>query len=195
MLRECDHPPGELMARLPADFSASDSGAIARALSTLEGSGGSAFHRARPGGSPSVGPAAALRKDIKARLRGRARCPVVGVTGTGGAGKSSLVDELLSRFLEAFPDKRAAVLCVDPSRRLTGGALLGDRLRVNTAGKSERVFFRSLATRRAHASLSAAVGGGTELLRAAGFDLILLETAGIGQSDTEVAGVCDFSLY
>ena len=120
---------------------------------------------------------------------------MVGITGTGGAGKSSLVDEILIRFLEAFPDKRVAVLCVDPSRRRTGGALLGDRLRVNAAGRSDRVFFRSMATRRAHAAMSATVRDGLRLLRAAGFDLILLETAGIGQSDTEVTEVADLSLY
>ncbi|MEO6095911.1 MAG: methylmalonyl-CoA mutase family protein, partial [Fibrobacteria bacterium] len=93
------------------------------------------------------------------------------------------------------PRKRVAVLCVDPSRRRTGGALLGDRLRVNAAGRADRVFFRSLATRRAHAALSATVPDGLRLLRAAGFDLILLETAGIGQSDTQVTEVADVSLY
>jgi len=101
----------------------------------------------------------------------------------------------LVRLLETFPDKKVAVLCVDPSRRRTGGALLGDRLRVNSAGRSDRIFFRSMATRRANASTSAAVKDSLRLLRAAGFDLILLETAGIGQSDSEVTELADLSLY
>ncbi|HKP95928.1 MAG TPA: methylmalonyl-CoA mutase family protein [Fibrobacteria bacterium] len=185
MLKECDHLPGKPLTALPRAFSGRDAVALGRALSTLE------WAREKPArGNPS-----GLLRDVRARLGKAKACPVVGITGTGGAGKSSLVDEVLVRFLQAFPGKRAAVLCVDPSRRRTGGALLGDRLRVNCAGRSDRVYFRSMATRRAHAAMSATVKDGLRLLQAAGFDLILLETAGIGQSDTEVTEVADMSVY
>jgi len=135
-------------------------------------------------------------QDVGQRLAEMEPGPVVGVTGTGGAGKSSLVDEILIRFLEAFPEKRAAVLSVDPSRRRTGGALLGDRIRMNAvSGSDQRIFMRSMATRRAHLATSAAVSNSLDVLRAAGFDLIVLETAGIGQSDSEVAELADLSVY
>jgi len=120
--------------------------------------------------------------------------PIVGLTGTGGAGKSSVTDELLNRFLHSFPEMRIAVLAVDPTRRRTGGALLGDRIRMNTL-RSERVFMRSMATRRQHMATSEVVGDALAFLRTSGFDLILLETAGIGQSDTEVVDLVDFPTY
>ncbi|MCB9876713.1 MAG: methylmalonyl-CoA mutase family protein [Planctomycetes bacterium] len=120
--------------------------------------------------------------------------PVLGITGTGGAGKSSLIDELLRRFLLDFPRMRIAVLCVDPTRRKTGGALLGDRIRMNSAS-DERVFVRSMATRRAHAALSESVNDALTVLKLSGFDLILLESSGIGQSDTEIIEHADLSLY
>jgi isobutyryl-CoA mutase len=120
--------------------------------------------------------------------------PVVGITGTGGAGKSSLTDELLNRCLRALPDLRIAVVAVDPTRRRTGGALLGDRIRMNSLADS-RIYMRSLATRRQHLATSVIVGDTISFLKATGFDLILLETAGIGQSDTEVVDLVDLSLY
>ena len=120
--------------------------------------------------------------------------PVVGLTGTGGAGKSSVTDELISRFLQFFPEINIAVLAVDPTRRRTGGALLGDRIRMNTL-RSERVFMRSMATRRAHLATSEVVRDCVSLLRASGFDLVILETAGIGQSDSEVVDLVDFPVY
>ncbi|MBK8979549.1 MAG: cobalamin-dependent protein [Planctomycetes bacterium] len=120
--------------------------------------------------------------------------PVLGVTGTGGAGKSSLIDELVRRFLRHLPDRRIAILSVDPTRRKTGGALLGDRIRMN-AIHDERAFMRSMATRRANLALSDAVGLALDVLRHAGFDLILLESSGIGQSDTEIVEHADRSLY
>jgi methylmalonyl-CoA mutase len=122
------------------------------------------------------------------------RVPVVGLTGTGGAGKSSVTDELLNRFLQFFPDMRIAVLAVDPTRRRTGGALLGDRIRMNSL-RSERVFMRSMATRRQHLATSEVVADSLALLRTAGFDLVILETAGIGQSDSEVVDLVDFPAY
>jgi isobutyryl-CoA mutase len=120
--------------------------------------------------------------------------PVVGLTGTGGAGKSSVTDELLNRFLQYFPEMRIAVLAVDPTRRRTGGALLGDRIRMNSL-RSERVFMRSMATRRQHLATSEVVADTLALLRSSGFDLVILETAGIGQSDSEVVDLVDFPVY
>jgi methylmalonyl-CoA mutase len=120
--------------------------------------------------------------------------PVLGITGTGGAGKSSLVDELVRRFLLDFEDKRIAVVSVDPSKRKTGGALLGDRIRMN-AIRNERVYMRSLATRQSNLALSKHVSEAIQILKAANYDLIILETSGIGQSDTEILDHSDVSLY
>ncbi|GEO04733.1 Fused isobutyryl-CoA mutase [Adhaeribacter aerolatus] len=120
--------------------------------------------------------------------------PVLGITGTGGAGKSSLVDELVRRFLQDFPEKAIAIISVDPSKRKTGGALLGDRIRMN-AISNERVYMRSLATRQSNLALSRYVQDALDIVKVAGFDLIILETSGIGQSDTEIVEHSDLSLY
>ncbi|SDS28606.1 methylmalonyl-CoA mutase [Polaribacter sp. KT25b] len=120
--------------------------------------------------------------------------PVLGITGTGGAGKSSLVDELVRRFLIDFPEKTIGLISVDPSKRKTGGALLGDRIRMNSINDS-RVYMRSLATRQSNLALSKHVNEAIEVLKAAEFDLIILETSGIGQSDTEIIEHSDTSLY
>ena len=120
--------------------------------------------------------------------------PVLGITGTGGAGKSSLVDELVRRFLLDFPKKTIGLVSVDPSKRKTGGALLGDRIRMNSIN-NERVYMRSLATRQSNLALSKHVNEALEVLKAAKFDLIILETSGIGQSDTEIIEHSDASLY
>ncbi|WP_299764990.1 methylmalonyl-CoA mutase family protein [uncultured Dokdonia sp.] len=120
--------------------------------------------------------------------------PVLGITGTGGAGKSSLVDELVRRFLIDFPEKTIGLISVDPSKRKTGGALLGDRIRMN-AINSPRVYMRSLATRQSNLALSKYVAEAIEVLKAAEYDLIILETSGIGQSDTEILEHSDTSLY
>jgi len=120
--------------------------------------------------------------------------PVLGITGTGGAGKSSLVDELVRRFLIDFPEKEIAIVSVDPSKRKTGGALLGDRIRMNSI-RSERVYMRSLATRQSNLALSKHVDEALQILKAANYDLIILETSGIGQSDTEIMDHSDVSLY
>ncbi|WP_024772125.1 methylmalonyl-CoA mutase family protein [Aquimarina macrocephali] len=122
------------------------------------------------------------------------KTPVLGITGTGGAGKSSLVDELVRRFLIDFPEKTIGLISVDPSKRKTGGALLGDRIRMN-AINSPRVYMRSLATRQSNLALSKYVAEAIEVLKAAEFDLIILETSGIGQSDTEILEHSDTSLY
>src|SRR6056297_1190453 len=122
------------------------------------------------------------------------KTPILGITGTGGAGKSSLVDELIRRFLLDFKDKTIGVISVDPSKRKTGGALLGDRIRMNSV-KSDRVFMRSLATRQSNLALSKHVHSALDILKAANFDFIILETSGIGQSDTEIIDHSDVSLY
>jgi isobutyryl-CoA mutase len=134
-----------------------------------------------------------------ARLRKRwdlagKQTPVIGVTGTGGAGKSSVVDELVQRFLTSFPAMRVAVLAVDPTRRRTGGALLGDRIRMNSL-RSKRIFMRSLATRRQHAATSAMLRDCIGFLKGQGYDLVLVETAGIGQSDSEIVDLVDLPVY
>lgn len=122
------------------------------------------------------------------------KTPVLGITGTGGAGKSSLVDELVRRFLIDFPEKTIGIVSVDPSKRKTGGALLGDRIRMNAINNS-RVYMRSLATRQSNLALSKYVNEAVQVLKAAEFDLIILETSGIGQSDTEIIEHSDVSLY
>jgi methylmalonyl-CoA mutase len=152
---------------------------LARAISALE---------TAPEGDATV---VAIRRAIAAA---RLRTPVVGLTGTGGAGKSSLNDELLQRFLRQFPALQIAVVAMDPTRRRSGGALLGDRIRMN-ALSSERIFMRSLATRRQHLATSAVLKDVIGLMGLAGFDLIVIETAGIGQSDSEIADLVDLPIY
>ncbi|AWE06277.1 methylmalonyl-CoA mutase [Lysinibacillus sp. 2017] len=120
--------------------------------------------------------------------------PTIGITGTGGAGKSSLTDELIRRFLQEFPDKKLAILSVDPTKQKTGGALLGDRIRMN-AIFNNRVYMRSLATRGSRTELSSSIGDVLDVVRAVGFDLILLETSGIGQGDAEITNYTDLSMY
>jgi methylmalonyl-CoA mutase len=152
---------------------------LARTISVLEGAAGSE---------------ATVEQIRRAVARSRSSAPVIGVTGTGGAGKSSLNDELLSRFIRHFPDKQIAVVAMDPTRRRSGGALLGDRIRMNSLS-AENIFMRSLATRRQHMATSAVLKDVIDLYKLAGFDLIVVETAGIGQSDTEIVDLVDLSLY
>ncbi|MBG6234708.1 methylmalonyl-CoA mutase [Pedobacter sp. CAN_A7] len=128
------------------------------------------------------------------KLTASNQAPVLGITGTGGSGKSSLVDELVRRFLMEVPDKTMAIISVDPSKRKTGGALLGDRIRMN-AINNPRIYMRSLATRQANLALSKNVQESIDICKAAGYDLIIVETSGIGQSDTEITEHCDVSLY
>jgi len=160
-----------------------DHGGIARAITLLEG-----------GGAADGSDADDLRRLLSEAVAGPQPAPVIGLTGTGGAGKSSLTDELLQRFQRQFPDRRIAVVAIDPTRRRSGGALLGDRIRMNSLSASQ-VFMRSLATRRQHLATSAVLGDVIALYRAVGFDLVVVETAGIGQSDTEIVDVVDISLY
>lgn len=134
---------------------------------------------------------AAMRKAWQVQA---GKVPVIGITGTGGAGKSSVTDELLNRFLGYFDTMRIAVLAVDPTRRRTGGALLGDRIRMNSL-RSTRIYMRSIATRRQHLATSEMLSDHILFLKSLGFDLVIVETAGIGQSDSEIVDMVDFSVY
>ena len=164
---------------LPAAGEPADDLAIARMLSALE-DGRSTTPR-------SSGCARSGRPSST-------QAPVIGITGTGGAGKSTVTDELLSRFMQQFADLRVAVLAVDPTRRRTGGALLGDRIRFNSL-RDERIYMRSMATRRRNSSTSAMLADALAFLRSAGFDLVIVETAGIGQSDSEIVDLVDLPVY
>ena len=157
--------------------SADDPAGLARAITLLEQGDEAAVARLRSAAGKTLN-----------------RPPVLGITGTGGAGKSSLTDELLSRLVRFFPDRRVAVVAMDPTRRRSGGALLGDRIRMNALA-NEQLFMRSLATRRQHLATSAVLADTVQLLKSAGFDLVVVETAGIGQSDTEIVDLVDLSLY
>ncbi len=158
--------------------------AIGRALSAIEN------------GLYSEAELALMRKGwAKPRAaESRPATPVIGITGTGGAGKSSVTDELLIRFLASFPQMHIAVISVDPTRRRTGGALLGDRIRMN-ALRSPRVFMRSMATRRQHMATNVVLRDCIAYLKSLAFDLVIVETAGIGQSDSEIVDLVDFPMY
>jgi isobutyryl-CoA mutase len=179
MLSRSDFPTGELPDDVDLDLlTADNTRLVARLISAAENYGDK-------------------YADIFETIDGRAQtkgCPVVGVTGTGGSGKSSLVDELLRRFLSDFEDRRVAVISVDPSKRKSGGALLGDRIRMNTL-PHPRAYMRSLATRQANLALSPHVFHALNVVKAAGFDLVLLETSGIGQSDSEIVDLSDVAMY
>ncbi|HXB19192.1 MAG TPA: methylmalonyl-CoA mutase family protein [Steroidobacteraceae bacterium] len=171
------------VSRPPYEFrplNARDHGLVARTISVLEGAAGVEEPQAEQ-----------IRRAL---ARSRHRVPVVGITGTGGAGKSSLTDELLARLTRAFPKLQIAVIAMDPTRRRSGGALLGDRIRMNSLA-SDNIYMRSLATRRAHLATAAVLREVIQLYQACGFDLVLVETAGIGQSDTEIVDMVDLSLY
>lgn len=180
ILTECDYASADIATTLPEGFAAGSPLPVAQVLTCLE----------QVTGTDALPP---LRDAIRGVLP-KTPAPILGITGTGGAGKSSLTDELLRRLLDHYPDRRFAVLSVDPTRRRTGGALLGDRIRMNSA-HGPRVFMRSMATRRAHLATSESVRDALLALRAAAYDLVILETAGIGQSDSEVVDLSDLSLY
>jgi isobutyryl-CoA mutase len=183
MLEECDfltiHEPESEVENL----SPSNHSSVAKLISFVE----NAAHDA-PEHATALG-------EVKEKLKSSsAKMPVIGITGTGGAGKSSLTDELLCRFLNEIPHINIAVLSVDPTKQKTGGALLGDRIRMNTAS-SPRVYMRSLATRKSGSELSAAIKDSISIVKAAGFDLVIVETSGIGQADAQIKGICDVSIY
>jgi len=165
-----------------ARLAPSEPTAVARMVSWLE-------ERGAAGGAEVE----RVRASLAARRSG-ALAPIVGFTGTGGAGKSSVVDEVVRRLRRDHPDLTIGCLLVDPTRRRTGGALLGDRIRMNAIGEPG-IYVRSLATRQAHLALSQAVRDAVAVLQAARFDLVLVETAGIGQSDSEITELADVSIY
>ena len=179
MLMRCDFKTGMNVQKDDvANLKKNDKQAIARLISAAEN-------------APEENKAAL---DKIRKISSASKTPVLGITGTGGAGKSSLVDELIRRFLMATTDSKIAIVSVDPSKRKTGGALLGDRIRMN-AVNNDRVYMRSLATRQSNLALSVYVNDTLEILKATDFDLIILETSGIGQSDTEIEEHSDVSLY
>jgi isobutyryl-CoA mutase len=137
---------------------------------------------------------AALKNALQVNNKTQFASVVLGITGTGGAGKSSVTDEIVRRFLYAFTAKTIAVISVDPSKKKTGGALLGDRIRMNSIS-SPRAYMRSLATRDSEVTLSAYVTEAIDICKAAGFDFIILESAGVGQSDASIVNFCDVSMY
>jgi methylmalonyl-CoA mutase len=179
VLQQCDFPLGAQLNGQLKTFPTQDKHILARMISGIENF---------PEESEQW-----LGK-IVANHSEKTKIPVLGITGTGGAGKSSLVDEILRRYLLDFPDKTIAIVSVDPSKRKTGGALLGDRIRMNAAN-NDRVYMRSLATRQSNLALSKHVKGALDILKAAAFDLVILETSGIGQSDTEIIDHSDVSMY
>lgn len=176
MLRKCDFKTGASLNGEVNHLAEQDYKSIARLISAAEND---------PEGFQKV--LAGIKPAAK-------KIPVLGITGTGGAGKSSLVDELVRRFLFDFKDKTIAIISVDPSKRKTGGALLGDRIRMNSI-RNPRVYMRSLATRQSNLALSKYVQEAIDIVKAANFDLIVLETSGIGQSDTEIMDHSDMALY
>jgi len=179
MLQKCDFPTGVNLNGEVSHIREKNAHAIASVISCAENNHDEFIRVFHP--SPNG------KKEVKST-------PVLGITGTGGSGKSSLVDELVRRFLIDFTDKNIAIVSVDPSKRKTGGALLGDRIRMNSIS-NPRVYMRSLATRQSNLALSKYVKDAVDVLKAAQFDLIILETSGIGQSDTEITEHSDLSLY
>jgi methylmalonyl-CoA mutase len=178
LVQQCDFPTGEFLNGEVKKLAGKEVKAIATLISAAEN-----FPKNHEKELNEVHQIASQKKT-----------PVLGITGTGGSGKSSLVDELVRRFLIDFKDKTLAIVSVDPSKRKTGGALLGDRIRMN-AIKNDRVYMRSLATRQSNLALSKHVNEALEILKAANYDLIILETSGIGQSDTEIMEHSDAALY
>ena len=176
LLKRADFPVVGATALDPVDLSVSKPGLLGRMISAVE--------QESDGSLAAAAHSAAAGKTV----------PVIGMTGTGGAGKSSLIDEIVVRYLADLPDRTIAIVSVDPSRRRSGGALLGDRIRMNSVS-DPRVFMRSLATRQANLALSPHVASTVDLVKAAGYDLVILETSGIGQADTEIVDHSDLTLY
>ncbi len=183
MLEECDFPTvteiTDELERLPKG----DVQAIARLITLCESR------------VDVTNEAAAAMETVMEKVKELTKpVPVIGITGTGGSGKSSLTDELVRRFLNEIPDIKIAILSIDPTKQKTGGALLGDRIRMNSIN-TPRVYMRSLATRNSRSELSLAIKDAISVVKAAGFDLIIVETSGIGQGDAAITEVCDISMY
>ncbi|WP_372643481.1 methylmalonyl-CoA mutase family protein [Ancylomarina sp.] len=178
LLENCDFPTGKVVNVSIDQLNKANHFALAKMISAVEN-------------YPE------MVSDLMGKLRveeQKSNSVTLGITGTGGAGKSSLIDELIRRFLDVYPNLHLAVISVDPSRRRTGGALLGDRIRMNSV-HSPRIYMRSLSTRQTNLALSKHIKDVLSITKNAGFDLVILETSGIGQSDTEIIDHSDCSLY
>ena len=178
LLSKCDFASGKLLNGEVSKLTGMSKAAIASMISSIEN---------YPEENKAI-------IETIAGTAANAQVPVLGITGTGGSGKSSMVDEIVRRFIIDFTDKKIAIVSVDPSKRKTGGALLGDRIRMN-AINNDRVYMRSLATRQSNLALSRYVKDTVNILKAGGYDLIILETSGIGQSDTEIIDHSNVALY
>lgn len=180
LIEKSDYPTGNQLNGEVGHLVEKDAKSIARLISAAEN-----YHE--------LPETQAMLKKIEEKATA-SKTPVLGITGTGGAGKSSLVDELVRRFLLDFKDKNIGIISVDPSKKKTGGALLGDRIRMN-AIRNARVFMRSMATRQSNLAVSKHIRDAVNILKAADYDLIILETSGIGQSDTQITDYSDLSMY
>ncbi len=180
LIKTSDFPTGNQLNGEAGHLDAQNAKSIARIISAAEN-------------FPEQPETLAMLKKIK-ETAATSSTPVLGITGTGGAGKSSLVDEIVRRFLVDFKDKNIGIISVDPSKKKTGGALLGDRIRMN-AIRNARVYMRSMATRQSNLAVSKYILDAVNILKAAHFDLIILETSGIGQSDTQITDYSDLSMY
>lgn len=182
MIRETDHPTPKEWEKELKRYSTKDWGVIGKLITLAEDQHDVAHRDER------------IVTALKKLGEKASRVPVLGITGTGGAGKSTLTDELVRRFLRQFPDKYVAILSVDPSKQKTGGALLGDRIRMN-AIHHPHVYMRSLATRGSKTELSQAIGDAVNIVKGAGYDLVIVETSGIGQGNASIVGLTNLSLY
>ena len=180
LLEKSDFPTGNQLNDEAGHLAEHDAKSVARLISAAEN-------------FPDLPETKAMLKKIEEKAQA-STSPILGITGTGGAGKSSLVDEMVRRFLLDFKDKTIGIISVDPSKRKTGGALLGDRIRMN-AIRNDRVYMRSMATRQSNLAVSKYIHDAVHILKAANYDLIILETSGIGQSDTQITDYCDLSMY
>ena len=180
LLEKSDFPTGNQIQDEVEHLAKHDAKSVARLISAAEN-------------FPDLPETKAMLKQVES-LAQESKSPILGITGTGGAGKSSLVDEIVRRYLLDFEDKTIGIISVDPSKRKTGGALLGDRIRMN-AIRNERVYMRSMATRQSNLAVSKYIHDAVNILKAAHYDLIILETSGIGQSDTQITDYCDLSMY
>ncbi|KEF38471.1 methylmalonyl-CoA mutase family protein [Schinkia azotoformans MEV2011] len=184
MVEECDFPTVTQLSEEELEkLQAGDHQAIAKCITFAENA------------ITTTDEAAATAQTVLSKVKELEKnIPVVGITGTGGAGKSSLTDELIRRFIHEIPEKKVAILSIDPTKQKTGGALLGDRIRMNSIF-NPRIYMRSLATRGSRTELSVAIKEAIQVVKAAGFDLIIVETSGIGQGDAGITDVTDISMY
>ncbi|KHE67800.1 fused isobutyryl-CoA mutase/GTPase IcmF [Halobacillus sp. BBL2006] len=181
MIEECDFLPPLNVEKSVEELSEGNHQAIARFITYVEN-------------TPKEEREAVAAFETAVNKTVDKKVPVLGITGTGGAGKSSLTDELIRRFINEIPDKKIAILSVDPTKKKTGGALLGDRIRMN-AIFNPRVYMRSMATRDARSELSKSIEEAIQVVKAAGVDFVIVETSGIGQGDAAITDVTDLSMY